>query len=359
MRLLFTILLFLHLLIHTIGFAKAFHWIETSVGTYHLSGAQGILCLLVSVLLLMTIIFFQLKKHVWILLSLIVVIISQVIIILNWDATKYGSIINAIILVVAIISIAGWKFENKFREDKVKAILSNPSVNGLISNKDLEHLPRLVQQYIIYSGFIGKPKIENVLIRFTGEMREKNKKWFKFKSEQLNVVQKPSRYFFMKAVFKGIPTKGYHKFDGESARMIIKPLSILKFIDISSEELLLSEMVTYLNDICIYAPGALAGKKFTWTEESPNIVKVVFENNGRSVSAKLEINDSGQLINFFSKDRYAITESKKYLFSTPVGGYKSYNGFKLASYGEAIWHYPEEDFVYGKLEVKEVLYNIK
>ena len=359
MRLLFTIILFLHLLIHSIGFAKAFHWIETTGETTTISGAQGFLCLLVSILLILTIIYFHKKNHIWILLSIVVIIVSQVIILLNWDDAKYGSIINLIILIVAIISIAGWNFENKFREDKVKAILSNTPSGGIISNEDLEHLPKLVQKYIISAGFLGEPKIDNVLIKFTGEMREKGKKWFKFRSEQLNVIQKPSRFFFMKAIFNGIPTKGYHRFDGKSARMIIKPLSIFRIIDISSEELLLSEMVTYLNDICIFAPGALIGDKYTWEEDGQNTVKVNFTNNGRTVSAILEINDNGQLINFFSRDRYAVNEAKKYLFSTPVGGYQTINEFSLATYGEAIWHYPKEDFVYGKFDVKEILYNFK
>ena len=359
MRLLFTILLLLHFLIHTIGFAKAFHWIESPAGTTTISGAQGFLCLLVSILLILSIIYFNRKNHLWILLSLVVIIISQVVILLNWEDAKYGSIINLVILIVAIISIAGWKFETRFKEEKVAAILNSPSAGGIISNKDLEHLPALVRNYIISSGFLGEPKIDNVLIRFKGEMREKGKKWFKFRSEQLNMITKPSRFFFMKAIFKGIPTKGYHRFDGNSARMIIKPLSVLRIIDISSEELLLSEMVTYLNDICIFAPGALIGNKFSWKEDGDNTVRVKFTNHGRSVSAILEINDNGQLINFFSNDRYAINEARKHLFSTPVGGYQTFNGFKLASYGEAIWHYPEEDFVYGKFDVKEIKYNIK
>ncbi|HKJ48195.1 MAG TPA: DUF6544 family protein [Christiangramia sp.] len=359
MRLLFTILLFLHLLIHSIGFAKAFHWIDSSGETMKMSGAQGFLCLLVSILLLLTIYYFHKKNPIWILLSILVIIISQVVILFNWDDAKYGSIINLIILIVAIISIAGWKFENKFREDKVRAILSSSPSNGKISNKDIEHLPLLVQKYIISAGFLGEPKIDNVLIRFTGEMREKGKKWFKFRSEQFNVIQDPSRFFFMKAIFKGIPTKGYHRYDGKSARMTIKPLSIFRIIDISSEELLLSEMVTYLNDICIFAPGALIGDKFTWEEDGENTVKVNFTNNGRTVSAILEINNSGQLINFFSRDRYAVNDTNKYLFSTPVGGYQTNNKFNLATYGEAIWHYPDEEFVYGKFDLMELLYNFK
>ena len=90
------------------------------------SQTQGFLWLLVSVLLLVTIILFLLKKPIWSLICLPVVITSQVLIILNWEEARFGSILNLIILTVVIISIAGWTLENKYREDKVKAILANP-----------------------------------------------------------------------------------------------------------------------------------------------------------------------------------------------------------------------------------------
>ena len=358
MRILFAIILFLHLLIHLIGFAKANDWLH-STGIPIISKTQGFLWLLVSILLLITIILFLLAKPAWIILAIPVIISSQVLIILNWNEAKFGSIFNIIILLVVIFSLAGWRFENSFKKDKIKAVIASPILtNKIITKAEIVHLPPLVQQYISYSGFIGKPKIENFQVRFSGEMREQGKKWFRFRSEQLNTIQEPARYFFMKANFNGIPTKGYHKYDGKSARMNIKPLSLFSIIDISSQELLVSEMVTYLNDICLFAPGALIDKKFTWEEVDKNTVKVIYSHSGKSVSAILEINDNGQLINFFSNDRYSVNVMKKYQFSTPVGGYKSFEGYYLPSYGEAIWHYPEEDFVYGKFDVLQVKYNL-
>ena len=358
MRILFMLILFLHLLIHLIGFAKANQWMETAPESKMISQTQGILWLLVSFLLLVTIVLFILRKPAWHLVSIPVVIISQALIILNWDEAKFGTILNLVILIVLIFSIAGWKFENNYKEDKVKAILSNPGSGQIISKNDLEHLPAIVQNYIRYSGFIGKPSIENFQLTFSGEMREQHKKWFKFRSEQLNTIKSPARYFFMKAIFKGIPTKGYHRFDGLTARMTIKPFSIFKVVDLQSRELLISEMVTWLNDLCIFAPGALIDKKFTWEEISDNSAKVKFTNNGKAVSAVLEINDKGQLINFFSNDRFSVEHNKQFMFSTPVGGYQDFNGYNIAGYGEAVWHFPKADFVYGKFELKQVKYNL-
>ena len=50
---------------------------------------------------------------------------------------------------------------------------------------------------------------------------------------------------------------------------------------------------------------------------------------------------------------------KKYMFSTPVSNYQSFNGYNILMYGEAIWHYPEGEFVYGRFNVISVDYNIE
>ncbi|GAA4308009.1 hypothetical protein GCM10023164_00910 [Christiangramia aestuarii] len=347
----------MHLLIHLLGFAISKEWI-TGPESLNISSEQGILWLIVSTLLLIIIFLFILRKPAWIILGIPMLITSQVLIILNWNEAATGSIVNFVIFLVVIFSIFSWNFENSFKKDKIAAIRENPGKQRLISRKDIEHLPGIVQKYLHYSGFVGRPRIENVQIRFKGEMREKGKSWFNFRAEQLNTVRKPARYFFMKAIFKGIPTKGYHRYDGHTASMNIKPFSLFSIVKIQTEELLVSDMVTYLNDICLFAPGALIEDHFTWQEMGENTARVIFTYNTRSVSAVLEIDDSGQLINFFSNDRYDINKNQKFMFSTPVAEYTNFGDYKLAGYGEAIWHYFEEDFMYGKFYVKKVKFNI-
>ena len=50
---------------------------------------------------------------------------------------------------------------------------------------------------------------------------------------------------------------------------------------------------------------------------------------------------------------------KKYRFSTPVKDYQSINGRRIPKYGEAVWHYPDGEFVYGEFYLKEIDYNVQ
>ena len=89
------------------------------------------------------------------------------------------------------------------------------------------------------------------------------------------------------------------------------------------------------------------------------ITKVVFTNRGHQISAILYFNETGQLINFVSDDRYDISDTKRYRFSTPVMDYKSIDGRNVVAYGQAVWHYPEGEFVYGKFYLKNIEYNVR
>lgn len=50
--------------------------------------------------------------------------------------------------------------------------------------------------------------------------------------------------------------------------------------------------------------------------------------------------------------------SKNYKWSTPIRDYNYFGNVKLALHGEAIWHKPENKYIYGKLRIKNVEYNV-
>jgi hypothetical protein len=86
--------------------------------------------------------------------------------------------------------------------------------------------------------------------------------------------------------------------------------------------------------------------------------KAVFTNGTNKISATLYFNHEGQLVNFISDDRYAVSDMKQYRFSTPVKEYTSLNGINIFKSGEAVWHYPDGEFVYGRFVLKSIEYNV-
>lgn len=358
MKFIIGFLLLIHGLIHLIGFIKAFQIAEISQFSQSIPKPMGIFWLFASILFLLVFFLFLIKMEYWGFIAIIAVILSQTLIFIHWQDAKFGTIINIIILIITILTLATFNFENTYKKDVINIIETINFNEELIAQKDIDSLPPVIQKYLHYVGLLGKPKIKNVKITFEGAMRDKGGDWFLFISEQYNFMESPARLFFMKAKIKGMPTVGYHVYKKNEASMLIKVLSLFPVINISEKEMYPTETVTYFNDLCLFAPGALIDKKIQWELIDNTSVKAIFTNKNTTISAVLYFNETGQLIDFVSNDRYSINDMKTYQFSTPVKNYKAINGYNLPTYGEAIWHYPDGDFVYGKFNIKSIEYNV-
>jgi hypothetical protein len=359
LKYIFAFLLLIHGLIHIMGFAKAYGYGNIQQLTKEISKPVGSLWLFACLLFLISITGVLLQKEWWPVIALFAVVLSQVLILLSWKDAKFGTIANMLILLTAIFSITTIQFEKVFRTDVKQQLISNSSLSiDLLTESDLQSLPLPVQKYLRYTGAINQPKVKNVRIVFDGEMRDKGKDWFTFQSVQYNFTNDPARLFFMKATMYGITVPGYHHYQKETAGMQIKLFGLFPIVQIKGNEMNTTETVTLFNDMCLMYPASLIDKSIRWESIDNTSAKAIFTNGGITITATLYFNEEGQLINFISDDRYAVSNMKKYRFSTPVRDYRMINGRKVPGYGEAVWHYPEGEFVYGKFNLKTIDYNV-
>jgi hypothetical protein len=360
MKWIFFFIVITHALIHLLGFLKAFQLAEINQLTQNISKLMGILGLIALILFLAAAIQLISNHDLWWITALAAVILSQVLIILFWQDAKFGTIANIIILLAVIAGYGFWSFENIFNSDvAVNLETSSKIEKNLLTEKDIEHLPLPVQKYFRYAGVINKEKINNVRIVFDVEMREKGKDWFKATSVQYNFFDEPTRLFYMKGKMFGVTVPGYHRYVEAKATMDIRLFGLFPIVKQSGEIMNKTETVTLFNDMCLMVPATLIDKRIQWEPIDSLTTKAIFTNRGITISAILYFNEVGQLINFTSDDRTAISDMKQYRFSTPVTNYKNINGINVLTYGEAIWHYPDGEFIYGKFKLKSIEYNCK
>ena len=358
LKIFFLIVLFIHGMIHTLGFLKAYQLSEINQLTQNISKPMGILWLTALILFLAAAIQLISNHDLWWITTLIAVILSQVLIILFWQDTKFGTIANIIILFAVIAGYGFWSFENLFNNDVVASLETSSKIEkNQLTEKDIEHLPLPVQKYLKYAGVINKEKVYYVKIVFDVEMREKGKDWFKATSIQYNFFDEPTRLFFMKAKMFGLTVPGYHRYVCGKATMDIRLFGLIPIVKQSGNIMNKTETVTLFNDMCLMVPATLIDNRIKWEPIDSLTTKAIFTNQEISIAAILYFNEAGQLINFTSDDRTAISDMKQYRFSTPVAGYKNINGINVMSGGEAIWHYPDGKFTYGKFKLKSIQYN--
>jgi len=354
----FVLILIIHALIHLLGFFKAYQIIPVSQLTKDISKINGIIWLVVAMLTITTAVLFATNNQSWFVMAIIAAIGSQILIISNWSEAKYGTWVNLIIILASGFHYGAVVFENSFRKDVYQNMENTRMLpEELLKESDIISLPEPVQNYIIYSGAINQPKVKNMKVIFEGEMREKGKDWFTFRSEQYNFFDNPARLFFMKAEMYGVTVPGYHRYVGGKASMDIRFFGLYPIVFKDGEVMDKTETVTLFNDMCLMSPATLIDTRISWQSIDRLSAKAIFTNHGTTITSILYFNDIGQLINFISDDRTEVTDMKQNPFLTPVSEYTKMNGRNVMSKGEAVWRHPEGDFTYGKFKLKEIIYN--
>lgn len=232
---------------------------------------------------------------------------------------------------------------------------------GILTEQDICHLPEVVQKYIRYAGCIDKEKTWNFRAVFEGEMKlDEKQDWIKIHSEQYNFFDFPSRFFHITASMKGMPVTGLHVYKNGTATMQIKLAGMITVADASGPKMDQGETVTIFNDMCMMAPASLVGPDISWELIDDLHVRAIFSNAGIRISALLVFNNAGELVNFISDDRFLSKDGKSFeslQWSTPMGEYQEFDGRKAPAWGDAVWHYPDHQYCYGKFRVREIEFN--
>ncbi len=93
-----SIIILIHGLIHLMGFVKAFNLATIEALTLPISKTAGLFWLLSCLLMLITagVYFFEVSG--WPTLAIVATLLSQILIMLSWQDTKFGTVANIIIL---------------------------------------------------------------------------------------------------------------------------------------------------------------------------------------------------------------------------------------------------------------------
>jgi hypothetical protein len=226
----------------------------------------------------------------------------------------------------------------------------------LLSEADLAALPPPVQRHVRRTGAIGKPRPALLQWVFDAEMvRKPGQAALPGVAEQFDRFDMPQRVFFMRSKMFGLPVAVLHRYEGTQASMTVRVASLFNVVDLHSDELARTETVTLLNDLVFFAPAWLADPRLSWRAVNLQRAEVTFTNGPHVVSAALHFDDAGDLVNFTSEDRSLLQDDgsfKRFRWSTPMRGYREFDGLRLPSAGDAVWHLPEGDFIYGRFTLR-------
>jgi hypothetical protein len=362
MRFLFSGLLLLHGLIHLMGFASAFGYARIE-GMPELSRAAGALWLIAALLFVATSWQFAEKVESWWLAALVAAVLSQGLIVDAWKEAKFGTVVNLIALVAIAPGLARALPDSPARQyaSAVREGLASANLDVLLTDAQTTHLPAIVRKYLRRAGAIGRVSVSSTRAVFEGRIRNGiDSEWMPMAVEQYNFFATNVRAFRIESSLHGIPFEGLHLFDRSGATMRVRVASTVPVADAAGPEMDQSETVTLFNDMCLLAPSTLIDSRITWEPLDALSVRAAFTYHGITIHAVLRFDETGDLVDFESDDRYQTTDGRayaKYPWRTPVRDYRAVDGRRIWTQGEAIWMMPSGPFTYGEFRLQSIEYN--
>lgn len=221
-----------------------------------------------------------------------------------------------------------------------------PEVNTApITEADLDPLPETARRYLRFMRVVGRPRDWSFRLGVVGRFRRsRDEGWMKCEAWQYNTRLSLARIFYMQLRFFGaIPVLGRDTYADGRGRMLIRLLDLITVGDGTGEAYDIGELVTYLNDGVMIAPTLLMVPEVQWHETDERSFELSIADHGRTVRAKVFIDERGAPIDFETTDRFyadpeAPAKATRCRWNTPIAGWQEVDGRLLPTAGKAVWH---------------------
>jgi len=362
MKIVLTIIIGIHGIIHLFGFLKAFGITEFNEISEPVSKPLGILWLLAFVLFSFSLILYLNHDNWWIIGS-IAIVLSQFLIILFWPDSKFGTIINLVILIPIILAFASANFNQRIYSETTK-ILSNPtSLNAnIVTEQMILHLPDPVQNWLKNSGIIGKESIRTVYLEQDLQMMMKpeQKDWNFGNAIQYFTVDPPAFIWTVKLDIKpAITIVGRDKFENGKGEMVIKMFSLIPLVnEKNTEKLNQATLQRYLAEI-VWFPSAALSSFITWESVDENSAKATMSINGVKGSGIFYFENNGNFKKFFAMRYKDVEETSEPIeWTVTASRTEVKNGIKIPVELKADWKINTKNWTWLKINIEQIKYKM-
>lgn len=278
--------------------------------------------------------------------------------------------IGALLIVFGMIMI--WfnipysRLKSDFQKDVNTIMFENrlQTNDDVFSGNDFSHLPAVIQKYIQNCGYIGTPKMSYMKMEYNNVdfKQGKNGPSLKINYTQYNFVNEPCRMALIDSSMFGVPFEGYDYYQNGTGGMKGVIGKIITLFNQKGADIDKACLATFLAE-SMFAPEILLQDYISFEEISDFKVKAIITYGGQTASGIFTFNEQYEMISFTTNDRAAAGTdgTMEYVpWSALCGEYQTdVSGIKYPTRFQALWNYPEGDFIYFDGVISEVSYGLE
>ena len=262
-----------------------------------------------------------------------------------------------------VVRALGRDLHGSLADDIRACRLSQAAAGEPVTDADIADLPDVVQQYLRAMGVIGHRRDRAFTAHLRGKFRLRPKQRFMpCETWQCNTVEPLARLFHMRIDFAGfLPMVGRDAYASGHGSMLGKLLGLVTVANGSGDEFDVGELTTWLNDAVIMCPSMLLIPAVSFAAVDEASFDVMLTDAGRTVTARVFLDDDGHPCDFHTTDRYADLPGglRRAEWSTPLSGWRAVDGRALPSRGAAVWKLDHGDLTYLEFAFADdaIIYN--
>lgn len=242
-------------------------------------------------------------------------------------------------------------------------VVEQRSDNPIVTEAALEHLPATVQRYLQFMQVVGRRRDHSFAGSFVGRFRRRpDQRWMPFEAWQYSSSDPIMRIFHMRLTTPYVvPLVAQDSYVTGRGAMHGSLGGILTVANGAGPAFDAGELVTYLDDAILVAPGLLLGRA-QWSSRSPDAFDVALTDHGLTVRATVVVDRRGAPLDFATSDRSIALAGGpvRTRWSTPVSGWTEIGGRLFPTGASAIWDLPDGPFVYveGRFEPSSMRFDV-
>lgn len=278
--------------------------------------------------------------------------------------TKHKIIICIIVLLILTgvwFCIPYSPLKAEFENDTVELIEENSVFESdeVFSESEFEDYPLAIRKYIENCGYIGTRKMNYVKMEYSDVAFSQGRSGPNLIIDytQYDFVAHPSRMAMIESSMFGIPFQGYDQYRGGKGGMWGVVAKLIPIFDQTGEDMDRACLATFLAE-CMFVPTSFLQDYIKFEEINEFQVKSTIDAYGQTVSGIFTFNNDYEMISFCTSDRAVVGADgtiEHIPWSAVCGDYKVGNdGIHRPSTFQAIWNYPDGDFVYFNGTIRSI-----
>lgn len=324
-------------------------------------GNLSLLWIICGVLFTIAFVAYFIEKRWWPFLSVLAVLLSQVLIFQKWEESRWGTLLNLIILLASVPALGKYRFNKKVQKEVRDLLLhlEMPKEKPDISEK-WKSLPGIVQKWLEFSGVSPLDEVVSVRLRQQGRLKLKPEgKWWPFKAVQYFDVKNPAFIWITRVEpMPFLYLVGRDLLKNTRGEMLIKLYSVIPVVNEKDNfQVSSAALQRFLAELCWF-PQAAIEYYIEWEEVDEVSARATLSSGDIEVSGLLKFSEKGELMSFETKRFYGGKKNaEEYLWRIEMIETRNFSGINVPGRCKVSWELPEGRFTWLKLEVLDLEYN--